>query len=163
MTLLRTLPHDPSPDHIVRVFELENHSPERQPLPEGRWMSRRSLVSLPFSVPEHRGLLTSWFAEEEAGAPPGRTPWSRRGWFDAAATWMTAQAASLGRHLSGPVVQERAWSISSVLRLPTAEGDLYLKACAALFGKEPPLITQDLARRFPGQVPDAVGMRRARR
>jgi hypothetical protein len=48
-------------------------------------------------------------------------------------------------------VQLHAWAISSVLRTPTATGDVFFKAVPPLFGHEPAL-TLALDRRHPGRV-----------
>jgi len=157
LTVLRTLPHDPSAEHVVRGFEMENHSPHRQPLQDGRWVGRRDLEDIRLSLPGHREVLASWFDRQSADTPSGEAPWTRPGWFRAAAGWMEGQALALGRRPSGRVAQERAWSISSVLRLPTTDGHLYLKASAGLFAREP-VITDYLARRFPGAVPEVLAV-----
>jgi hypothetical protein len=61
----------------------------------------------------------------------------------------------LGIVRSAPVevVHERPWS--TVLRVPTADGDLYLKQCAPVQAFEVPL-TAALAARWPDRVPEVV-------
>jgi hypothetical protein len=66
-------------------------------------------------------------------------------------SWLAAQ----GVEASGPVetIHERPWS--TVLRVPTADGDLYLKQEQPLQAYEIPL-TVALASRWPDRVPEVV-------
>ena len=105
--------------------------------------------------PRLREALATWLAESGAGAPPGRNPWAQEGWFGTAAAWMSERAAGQGRPLTGPVQQEKSWSISCILRAPTAAGDVFLKAVPPLFAVEP-RITAFLAQRFPRHVPPVI-------
>jgi len=83
----------------------------------------------------------------------GRAPWFERGWF-AAGRWLCAPAQGAGYELVGPVEQFRAWCISSVLRVPTTRGMIYLKASCdlPLFVNEA-VVTQCLGSLFPEFVP----------
>jgi hypothetical protein len=54
------------------------------------------------------------------------------------------------------------WAISSVLRVPTSEGDVYFKAVPPLFDHEPAL-TSALARRHPGRITTVLATARERR
>jgi hypothetical protein len=73
-----------------------------------------------------------------------------RGWADVR-TWLD----ELGITPTAPIelVHERSWS--AVLRLTTAEGDLYLKQCEPVQAFEVPL-TVALASRWPDRVPEVV-------
>jgi hypothetical protein len=66
-------------------------------------------------------------------------------------SWLAAQ----GVEASGPIetIHERPWS--TVLRVPTADGDLYLKQEQPLQAYEIPL-TVALASRWPDRVPEVV-------
>lgn len=66
--------------------------------------------------------------------------------------WVEAQLTHLGARGTGPIeqVHERPWS--TVLRVPTDRGDLYLKSCAPALRHEA-AITAFLARRRPDVVP----------
>ena len=59
-------------------------------------------------------------------------PWAARGWFDQAEGWLLETMAAIGRPVTGPLAQVRAWELSCVLRAPTATGDVWFKVNAAL-------------------------------
>jgi hypothetical protein len=88
--------------------------------------------------------------------------WAHPEWLGAATAWLDERLASLGRARTGDVEQLRVWSISTVLRAPTAAGSVYLKSVPPLFAAEPPL-TRELARRHPGRVPDVLAVDEERR
>lgn len=82
-------------------------------------------------------------------APPAlpASTWTEAGWYAEALPW-------IDKHLSrtGPPVQVRVWGLSNVLRIPTADGDVYFKAhlhsstlppatLPLLFAHEPLLLT----------------------
>ncbi|HET7517498.1 MAG TPA: phosphotransferase, partial [Actinomycetes bacterium] len=46
--------------------------------------------------------------------------------------WLGETTAAIGRPLTGPVTQVRAWELSCILRAPTASGDVWFKTNAAL-------------------------------
>jgi Phosphotransferase enzyme family len=81
-------------------------------------------------------------------------PWAARGWFAEAERWLREAMAAIGRPLTGPVAQERAWELSCVLRAPTATGDVWFKTNAALplFVNEGVVLTT-LAELFGDRVP----------
>jgi hypothetical protein len=120
------------------VFELEVHGPVR--LDGGEW------------VEPGRVDATAVLAETGVEAP-----WRRKGWFEEASRWIAAELKADGRKPTGAVEQLRTWSISTVLRVPTATGDVYFKAVPPVFCAEPPL-TSELARRHPGHVPTVVAL-----
>ena len=101
--------------------------------------------------------LATWLAESSPSLR--RNPWAQEGWFGtAAALDERARRAGQGRPLTGPVQQEKVWSISCILRAPTSAGDVFLKALKAvppLFAVEP-RITAFLAQRFPRHVPPVL-------
>jgi hypothetical protein len=59
-------------------------------------------------------------------------PWAARGWFDQAEGWLLETMAAIGRPVTGPLAQVRAWELSCVLRAPTATGDVWFKVNATL-------------------------------
>jgi len=59
-------------------------------------------------------------------------PWAARGWFDQAEGWLRDTMAAIGRPVTGPPAQVRAWELSCVLRAPTATGDVWFKTNATL-------------------------------
>lgn len=161
VTVLRCLPHDPKPatGRVERTYVMENHSPDWEPPPGGRWVGRSDLDHLTLTVPAQRDLLRLWFAEAEEGViPPLRVPWAWPGWFRTAADWIRARLTALGLTATGPIEQVQVWTISSVLRVPTTAGDLYFKASSpTLFAREP-LFTHDLAQRYPAHVPEVLAI-----
>ncbi len=90
-----------------------------------------------------------------AEPPPLRPRWARRGWRARAVEWMGAAAADGGRPLTGGPRPHFLRGISALLRAPTADGDLFLKAVFPPFHAEP-VITRFLAERFPTSVPRVV-------
>jgi hypothetical protein len=59
-------------------------------------------------------------------------PWAARGWFDRAEGWLLETMAAIGRPVTGPPAQVRAWELSCVLRAPTGAGDVWFKTNATL-------------------------------
>lgn len=100
---------------------------------------------------------------EATGRRAVRQPWAHRDWLPAAESWLRAAVAAAGRSLTAPVEQCRVWDLSCVLRAPADGGDVYLKATVAapLFVDEVRL-TVELARLFPGRVPEPVAADRER-
>lgn len=56
-----------------------------------------------------------------------RATWARPGGPAADLRWATRVLAGQGRTALGPAVQTRSWSLSSIWRLPSATGDVWLK------------------------------------
>lgn len=75
-------------------------------------------------------------------------PWSQPAWLTEAAAWLAAQLPRLDRRQTGPITQPHVRLWSTVLRVPTDAGDLYLKACAPNLAHEPTLV-QALAAWYP--------------
>lgn len=85
---------------------------------------------------------------------PLRAGWARPGGVAATIAWADAALAAIGRPRTGPVVQVKTWNLSSILRLPTAEGDVWCKsvppflahegAILALVGAEEPSLVPAL-------------------
>ncbi|WP_395088726.1 phosphotransferase [Armatimonas sp.] len=79
-----------------------------------------------------------------------RVPWGYAGWLETALAWIGAHAAGLHSWK-----ELKSWSLSCVIRAETGRGVVYFKATnlrPQLFANEP-LVTQNLAERFPGRVP----------
>src|SRR4029077_17009096 len=96
---------------------------------------------------------------------PKRAAWARPGGPALDMTWADATLHSLGRRRSGQGEQIKTWNLSSVWRLPTREGDTWLKAVPPFFAHEgavigaigPPLVPvllgTDRRRALLGDVP----------
>ena len=81
-------------------------------------------------------------------------PWAARGWFDQAEGWLLETMAAIGRPVTGPLAQVRAWELSCVLRAPTATGDVWFKVNATLplFVNEG-VVLETLSELFGDRVP----------
>ncbi|HET6739148.1 MAG TPA: aminoglycoside phosphotransferase family protein [Kribbella sp.] len=96
-------------------------------------------------------------------APTGSEPaWTRREWYDEAPLWIAEQVQA-----TGPWRQIKSWGLSNVLRIPTADGDVYFKALSQastrpdalpfLFAHEPRFLQRASTDR-PGEVPAPIAV-----
>lgn len=90
------------------------------------------------------------YLAEIAGDPPaGTRPWStplpddplRARWARPCGpagdlAWADEQLMAAGRHRQRPAVQMKTWNLSSIWRLPTADGHVWLKAVPPFFAHE---------------------------
>jgi Phosphotransferase enzyme family len=81
--------------------------------------------------------------------------WAQPEWLAAATEWVAGQLD--GTAITGEVEQVHLVPWSTVLRIPTADGDLYLKA-ASLSGAFEPALTVLLAERFPARTAEPVAI-----
>lgn len=142
------------------ALELELLEPRTASRPEVDWLAPGD--SAWYSLPARdRELLERLFADEP---PPERAPWARPGWFAEAAGWIEGSLAELGRPAIGPVEQVSSWCISSILRVPTATGNVFFKATARspLFVDEG-AVTRGLAGLLPENVPLPIALDADRR
>jgi hypothetical protein len=79
--------------------------------------------------------------------------WLRPDWLDGAKAWIAAELERLGLEPAGEIEQVHVRWWSTVMRVPTTEGDLYFKANAPPHYFEAALIAM-LARLQPGRVPE---------
>lgn len=140
----------------TRVLACENRAFEPEP-PGARWVGRAELAGLSLAEPAHRAVLETWLEEADGAPPPLRVPWAEAGWFRAAEVWIGERLAEHGLSVTAPIEQVKAWSISCLLRAPTEAGPVYFKAVPPLFGSEP-VITGELSRCCPGQVPEVLAL-----
>jgi hypothetical protein len=97
---------------------------------------------------------------------PLRARWARPGGPAGDVVWADEQLFAAGRPRQGAAVQIKTWNLSSIWRLPTADGDVWLKAVPPFFAHEgavihalaapalPPLIAFDkLGRTLLEDVP----------
>ena len=71
---------------------------------------------------------------------PRRATWARPGGPVADLAWADAVLSSIGLRRSGRAEQIKTWNLSSVWRLPTQDGDTWLKAVPLFFAHEGALI-----------------------
>lgn len=148
-TTLRCLATGGDDELRLRFYELETHGAGTSA--GGDWIDRVELERIDLAEPEHRPLLLRCLDERADDCGPLAVRWARPGWFAEAATWVSRQLGDLGLEATA-VVQERTWSISTVLRAVTPAGDFYFKAVPPVFAGEPAL-TRELGRRHPDRVP----------
>ena len=79
-----------------------------------------------------------------------RLPWERPDWVAEATSWIRERV-----EVTGEIEQPHVRWWSTVLRVPTAGGDLFFKAVAPVHHFEAPL-TARLSELQPGRVPDVV-------
>jgi hypothetical protein len=144
---------DPGSASPYRVYALTN----RHAMPHlprgGQWYSAAELDRVPLALPAHRELMRRWLhAATIESVMALQAPWVQQGWFDDAAAWIQAQLAQLHIHALGPLVQERVWALSCVMRVATSIGAVYFKAV-------PPFMTQEavamheVSRQYPDLLP----------
>lgn len=71
---------------------------------------------------------------------PDRRPYARPGGPTADLAWADAILAGLGRARTGPAEQVRTWNLSSLWRLPCADGAAWLKVVPPFFAHEASLL-----------------------
>ncbi|HEX9057946.1 MAG TPA: phosphotransferase [Ktedonobacterales bacterium] len=150
VTTLRCLgtANQPGAGRARRWYELENHSPDAQPI-RGTWMGQEVVERL--AQPEQRQMAQGWFEECTRGVPARRRSWARHGWYAEAAAWISTHLAVSGSPAVGPVEQLRTWERGCVLRVSTACGRRYFKALPALFAHEIALV-EALAHQHPAHL-----------
>jgi hypothetical protein len=79
-------------------------------------------------------------------------PWEDPAWLATAVEWVDEQLTTAGRPRTGDVDQFHVRSWSTVIRVPTAEGDVFFKANIPELRHEA-LVSLLLARRVSGRVP----------
>jgi hypothetical protein len=148
----------------LRFCELENLSPGWSPGSGLRWVDRAAAAAAHLKARGLRAPLLAWFRQaSRRRLPAARSPWEKKGWYDAAVFWIEEQLARLAYTPTGPVEQVKtAWSCSSILRVPTSSGNLFFKATYARPPAEVAVI-QELARRWPSNVPTLVAVDISRR
>ncbi len=122
-----------------------------------RWVPRSDLGGAIWVDSCGCAVVDAWLRDTECGvAPPLQAPWERKGWYDEAVAWITAQAQDRGLRLLEPIEQIKgAWPWSSILRASTTAGRWFFKAGYL----KPPLevqILQKLSEQWPLNVPALV-------
>ncbi len=132
-----------------------------QPSPEApagwTWLDLDADVIARLEPESCRGAVASWARERAEGWSPLRPQWSKPGWFSDASTWIADQMAADGRPLIGAPRHHQLWDLSVVLRASSADGDAFFKCSAETFRHEA-VLTQALAERMPGLVPEVIAV-----
>ncbi|MFS8104984.1 aminoglycoside phosphotransferase family protein [Lentzea alba] len=89
-------------------------------------------------------------ADEPEADAPRRHPWARLGGPAELVAWADAEIER-----TGPAVQVRTWNLSSVHKLPTANGPVWLKAVPPFFEDEAAVIKM-VAAHDPTLVPEVI-------
>lgn len=100
--------------------------------------------------PPPRALRTSTSDDH-----PLRAHWARPGGIATIVEWADATLAAAGRPRNGPAIQVKTWNLSSLLRLPTAEGDVWCKSVPPFFAHEPTVMAI-VAEDDPSLVPPVL-------
>jgi phosphotransferase family enzyme len=95
------------------------------------------------------GGVATYVAELSGAPPPATRPWTeplpddplrlrwaRPGGPAADLAWADQQLNAVGRPREGPAVQIKTWNLSSIWRIPTAGGVVWLKAVPPFFAHE---------------------------
>jgi hypothetical protein len=89
---------------------------------------------------------------------PLRARWARPGGPARDVAWADERLSALGRPRDQPAVQVKTWNLSSIWRLPTARGDVWLKAVPPFFAHEGAVIHALAAPALPPLIAfDALG------
>jgi len=87
--------------------------------------------------------------------PKSDVLWTQPDWLRQAAAWIQAELERQGIHRRGAIEQPHIRPWSTVLRVPTTDGDVYFKAVPPMLGHEA-AITQQLARWRPDCMPQIL-------
>jgi hypothetical protein len=82
-------------------------------------------------------------------------PWEDASWLADALAWVDERLVAVGRPRTGDIDQMHVRSWSTVIRIPTAEGDVFFKANVPELRHEA-LVALHLARRVPDRVPPLI-------
>ena len=139
-----------------RLYALEN-SGEAVALRNGAvWMDVHEIPGLSFTTPAHQESIETGLQEVMTHrAPELRAPWAIPGWLDEATDWIQTQLQQLNIDVRGPVVQDRAWALSCILRLETSRGQVYFKAVPPFMAHEGRVV-RELSRHAPDLVPSPL-------
>lgn len=155
------LAYQPDRELVSKVYGALLRDQAWQPPAGARWVDQAQLAELPLANEAHRELLTTWFLWCTGAAPALRVPWYQPDWYGQALAWATAELTRLGLPPTGAPTQVRSWQRSAILRFPTAQGEIYMKAVLPIFRHEPAL-TAALAAQHPGYVAQPLALDPAR-
>jgi aminoglycoside phosphotransferase len=147
---------------VALLHEVDAPSPEWVPPSGAAWLALEEADPASLAPAALSSSVGRWVAEQRGGpVPKARAAWARPGWFAEATEWMleSARASDLEPRGRPEVVEQ--WSLSSVLRLETDAGHVYLKAIFPLFWHEP-VLTRALAGSHPELVPEVLALDESR-
>lgn len=104
-----------------------------------------------------RDSMRSWTRERVAGWSDLRPQWSRPGWLAEAAQWMRRHMTAAGYEDPEVPRIHQLWGVSVVLSAASRTGRAFLKCSSDRFRHEG-LVTQALADRSPGCLPDVLAI-----
>lgn len=124
---------------FTRVLALELRNPLEAQLPQGAiWCGLAEAKSFEFENGLCQELSQEWLTEHTSGnLPLKRISWGKPGWFAEVEKWLAQIAAEQGWQISDKIEQRKANCISTILRVPTTQGTLYLKGIPHYFASEP--------------------------
>lgn len=97
-----------------------------------------------------------WDGPDPLAPHPLRLPYAQPGGPDADLAWADEVLAARGSERAGDAVQQRTWNLSSVWRIPTTEGDAWLKVVPPFFGHEGAMLER-IGAAHPDLVPPLLG------
>ena len=121
-----------------------------------QWLERERVLSANFANPSINQVIRAWFADLDSPSEL-RAPWEAIGWHATACEWIGSQLASLGFTIQCPIVQQRAWGLSSTMKVGTENGDVYFKATPPFMAHEG-LAMQAVADRCPELLPSPIAI-----
>lgn len=92
--------------------------------------------------PKLRPLASLGLPGDPLAAADHRVPYAGLGGPATELAWARARLADAGRALVGPPLQVRTWNLSSLWRIPTADGPVWLKSVPPFFAHEGPLLAR---------------------
>ncbi len=102
------------------------------------------------------GPVASALAALARQEDPHRAPWASPGGVERTLAWADATLAAAGTPRTGDAVHVKSWNLSSLLRVPTATGDVWCKSVPPFLGHEGAVI-EAVGGDDPGLVPDLLG------
>ena len=143
---------------VAGLHELDAPPPGWEPTPGTAWLELESTDPTTLAPSQFISAVERWWAEQRgAPVPERRPPWARPGWLAEASSWICDTCVANGFAPSGPVELVAQWPLSSVLRLETEGGRVYMKAVFSIFGHEP-TVTEVLSAQHPTLVPEVVAV-----
>lgn len=91
----------------------------------------------------------------EMPEPTPTSPWETQEWLEESRAWIQLELDRIGLGQTGPIDQFHIRPWSTVMKIPTSDGDLYFKAASKELKHEVAL-TQMLKSAYPGNIPELV-------